>query len=92
MWNLVAVVVELGAEHFESGAGVGHGGMRVFQVFVAIKLVGCGEGAFFHLVVDALHVDQVARRHVELNAGPNELFDEHGDVEVVGVVSCYVAS
>ena len=83
----ILVAVELGFEHLVGGEGVGIGTMSVVEVLVAIETVGGLEGALFHFVEDVLHVDKAALFEAEGVAGTEELLDEHGDVEFVGVVA-----
>ena len=79
-------------EHFERGTGVGQGGVRVVEVFLAIKLIGRHEVALLHFVEDVLHVHELAARDVEVDARADKLLYEHRYVETVGVETGKVAA
>ena len=65
--------------------------MGVLEVFVAIVFVGGNECAAFKLVIDILDIYTPALCYVEVDACAEELFEKHGDVERVGVETCYIA-
>ena len=62
------------------------------QVFLAVEFVCGDQRALFHLVENVLHVDETAFFQVDVYTGSQELFDQHRDVELVGIVSGQVAS
>ena len=88
----VAVAVELTEKHVVSGLGVGQGGMCVLEVATAVELIGCNEGALFHLVEYVLHVDEMASFDFKVQSAACELFHQQRHVELVAVVASYVAS
>ena len=66
--------------------------MGVVEVLPAIELISGLERALLFLVEDVLHVHELALAEVEVDAGPEELFGQHGDVEFQGVVAGDVAA
>ena len=89
------IFVKLTHEYAISSLGVlvGTMGLEVFlHLPAAVELIGGGEVASFHLHKDGLCVDEAALGEIEVDAGSKELLGEHGNVEMVGVVACEVAT
>lgn len=84
------VLVELGLEDIEGGAGVGVGVMGLRQIAVTVELVGSHEVARLHLVEDVLHVHHQAVAQVEALAATQELLHQQRHVELVGVEASQV--
>ena len=92
VFQVVGVTVELGLQHFQGGQRIGFGRVGFGQVFLAVEFVCGDQRALFHLVENVLHVDETAFFQVDVYTGSQELFDQHRDVELVGIVSGQVAS
>ena len=66
--------------------------MGVLQILVAIEFIGRHQRALFLLVEDVLHVDETSAFEIHVDARPQELLDQHRQVEAVGVEAAEVAA
>ena len=85
------ITVELRFEHLICSSRIGLGRMRIVEVLVAIKLISGREGTLLHLVEYGLHVDEFAPGDVDGDSGSQQLFDQKGNVETIGIVPGQVA-
>ena len=66
--------------------------MCIFQILVAIELVGSTEGALFQFMIDYLHVDELTLHQVDVHPCTEELLCQDRNVEAVGVKASQVAA
>lgn len=59
----------------------------VFHVVARVELIGSGQVAGLHLEEDALGIDEMAAREVEVYAGTEKLLGQQRNVEAIGIVS-----
>ena len=90
--QVVRIPVELCLKHFEGGTRVGIGGVSILKVSVAIELIGSRECATLQLVIDILHIHEMALGEVDIDANPKEFLHQQRHIELVAVEPREVAA
>ena len=66
--------------------------MGILQIFVAIEFVCGRQGSLLQLVIDYLHIDELATAHVDIDSGTEELLGQQRYVEAIAIETGQVAS
>jgi len=64
----------------------------ILEVLVAVELVGRHQRALLLLVEDILHVDELAAFEIHVDTRPEELLDQHRQVEAVRIETAEIAA
>ena len=85
------IALQLTEQDFVGGGDVSLCAVGVFEVFAAVKAVSGLQIAGFVFVEDGLYVHKLAVSDIEIYLHPQKLLNEHGQVEIIGVVACKIA-
>ena len=66
--------------------------MGVLEILVAVEFIGRDQRALLLLVKDVLHVDELAALEIHVDTCPQELLDQHRQVEAVRVETAEIAA
>src|SRR5665648_62077 len=88
----VFVCIQLSFQYFVSRPGVGHGSVRIFQRFLAIKFIGCTQSALFHFMENGLNINKLAFFQVNVNIGAQKLLSEQWNIKPVRIETCKITT